>query len=121
MAATITCICGHDLQLPEGQTDVKCAHCGRVYTYQGRFLWKEAAGNSVPGSSDIEDGGIGLRAEDKVPDPDAADKALEEAFQDGKLPEAPRRRTDEEIAADQAEENAIAVLEQDRQSRRGKK
>ena len=120
MAAKITCICGKELQLPEGQVDVKCEHCGRVYTYSGHFLWKEAAGNSIPGSSEMEPGGVGKRAEDDSLDPDAPIVALEHAFEEGKLPEQPRRKTDEELAADQAEEDAIVALEKDRARRKGR-
>ena len=85
MSRNFTCICSTKLTLPENQGDVKCAHCGRVYTYHGRFLWQESAGNDLPGSSEILPVGSGeRRAEDEG-------DAIGEAFAAGKLPEADRR------------------------------
>lgn len=80
-----TCICSKVLRLPEGQTDVKCAHCGRVYTYNGRFLWQEEPGNDQPGSTGVLPVSAGeRRAEDEG-------EALGEAFAEGRLPEEDRR------------------------------
>lgn len=95
MASDFTCICGKVLPHHQHQSDFKCAACGRVYNYQGRFLWQESKGNDLPGSSDIVPGGVGKRAEDDIPDPAVADTALEEAFAEGKLPEEDRRMTGE--------------------------
>lgn len=119
--ADFTCVCGEVLPHQSAQSDFKCPHCGRVYNYQGRFLWQESAGNDLPGSSDIIDGaGIGKRLEDKVPDPEAPQKALEQAFEEGKLPDEPRRKTDAELQqeADEAEDRVITLLQEDR-NRRG--
>lgn len=102
-----TCICGKELPHQERQADFKCAHCGRVYNYQGRFLWKEHPGNDVPGSSDLEEGGLSRRAEDLHPeDEDARQHALEGAFEVGALPEEPRRKTDEELFNEAVEAKA---------------
>lgn len=120
---SFTCICSNVLSRPESQSDFKCAVCGRVYNYQGRFLWQESAGNDNPGSSDIAPTGVGQRAEDKSADPEASIKALETAFEEGKLPEEPRRRSDEDLAQDKADETetaAINVMAADRASRRKK-
>lgn len=122
MTGVFSCICGNILPHQEQQADFKCPNCGRVYNYQGRFLWKEAAGNSLVGSSPIDEsegGGIGKRLEDQIPDPEAAMLALEKAAEEGKLPEEPRRATDEEI--DQKEDEAIKALEADRAARKYKK
>ena len=85
MSRNFTCICSTKLTLPENQGDVKCAHCGRVYTYHGRFLWQESAGNDLPGSSEILPVGSGeRRAEDEG-------DGIGEAFAAGKLPEVDAR------------------------------
>ena len=112
-ADDFTCICGEKLPHQERQSDFKCPHCGRVYNYQGRFLWREHPGNDLPGSTDTVPGGVDRRADDQ-------DAAVEQAFEAGTLPEEPRRQTDEEIAAEAlvAEDAAIAALEEDRKRRK---
>ena len=97
MARGMSCICGKILVLPENQSDCKCAHCGRVFNHMGRYLWRENAGNDLPGSGSImtgEDAHGDRRAEDQ-------DLALEEAFVAAKLPEVDRR-SDAEKEADAA-------------------
>lgn len=89
MIKPFTCICSNNkLFLPESQTDLKCPKCGRVYTNHGLYLWQEAAGNDIPGSSDILPKSEGdKRAVDQG-------EAIGEGFAAGVLPEADRRPDD---------------------------
>lgn len=82
-----TCICGQFVKRPENQADTKCMNCGRVYTYNGRYLWREDTLNELPGTGSPisgEEGHGERRAEDQ-------DAALEEAFVEAKLPDEDRR------------------------------
>ena len=90
---TFSCVCSEVLEVPDSNaSDVKCPMCGRVYTHNGRFLWRESPGNSLPGSSEIIGAPIvtsdeDMRAEDQ-------DGALEQAFAKGTLPEEDRRASE---------------------------
>jgi hypothetical protein len=84
------CVCSAILQLPDSnQTDVKCANCGRVFTATGRFLWREQAGNDVPGSSEFVH--VPFITEEEERRAADQDKAVEKAFAEAKLPEEDRR------------------------------
>lgn len=88
-----TCVCGQTLHLSDtNQQDAKCAACGRVYTANGRFLWRESPGNDLPGSSEFVEVPF-IRPEEDRRDDDQ-DTALEKAFVQAKLPEEDRRIED---------------------------
>jgi hypothetical protein len=110
------CVCSTILQTPDtNASDIKCADCGRVYTHNGRFLWRESAGNSLPGSSEIVSGAVVLPDEDKrSKDQDAA---LEKAFVKGTLPEEDRRG-DEVVLTETVPAAPAAVTEPARGSRK---
>jgi hypothetical protein len=84
------CVCSKELQLPDSnQQDIKCPNCGRVYTANGRYLWRESPGNDVPGSSDIDNTPFIAPEEDRRADDQ--DEAVVAAFVEGTLPEEDRR------------------------------